>query len=198
MFKLRTLTLGQTCFIVVIILRQKWHSVTSNMILQTALVSRVHQIDHGDANKKGTSTAASCQKIQGLTPQQPKKSPNIKTCWAIQSRPSTTSLDDVNFQDRSGPLKVRFVAKGYIQHIKHHIWETYAATKYFVQNIVTSCIPISLSSHILWPLSFSFSCVCFLSLCLFVPLSLSLSALLCSAWLSLFYFLWFNMFAVCY
>ena len=44
----------------------------------------------------------------------------------IGPRPSSTSVDDIDAT--TGPLKVRFVAKGYSQYISDHIKETFAAT----------------------------------------------------------------------
>ena len=40
--------------------------------------------------------------------------------------PSSTSVDDIDIT--TGPLKARFVAKGYSQYISDHIKETFAAT----------------------------------------------------------------------
>ena len=50
----------------------------------------------------------------------------IKTRWVIGPRPPSTSVDDIDIT--AGPLKARFVAKGYSQYISDHIKETFAAT----------------------------------------------------------------------
>ena len=62
--------------------------------------------------------------IDSLTPEQQHRI--IKTRWVIGPRPSSTSVDDID--PTIGPLKARFVAKGYSQHISDHIKETFAAS----------------------------------------------------------------------
>ena len=62
--------------------------------------------------------------IDSLTPEQQRQV--IKTRWVIGPRPSSTSVDDIDIP--AGPLKARFVAKGYSQYISDHIKETFAAT----------------------------------------------------------------------
>ena len=50
----------------------------------------------------------------------------MKTRWVIGPRTSSTSVDDIDIT--TGPLKARFVAKGYSQYISDHIKEPFAAT----------------------------------------------------------------------
>ena len=62
--------------------------------------------------------------IHSLTPEQQHRI--IKTRWVMGPRPLSTSVDDID--TTTGPLKARFVAKGYSQHINDRIRETFTAT----------------------------------------------------------------------
>ena len=62
--------------------------------------------------------------IDSLIPEQQRRI--IKTRWVIGPRPSSTSVDDIDIT--TGPLRARFVAKGYSQYVSDHMKETFAAT----------------------------------------------------------------------
>ena len=73
----------------------------------------------------------------------------IKTRWVIRHRLSSTSIDDID--DTAGPLKARFVAKGYSQHIEDYVRQMFAATpailaKQMNLELTTSCV-LSPGSH---------------------------------------------------
>ena len=84
--------------------------------IKAAIASELHSL--GKKNIYGEVD------IDSLTPQQQQQV--IKTRWVIGPRPPSTSVDDIDIT--IGPLKARFVAKGYSQHISDHIKETFAAT----------------------------------------------------------------------
>ena len=84
--------------------------------IKTAIASELHSL--GKKNSYGEVD------IEPLTAEQ--RHQIIKTRWVMGSRPSSTSVDDIDAA--SGPLKARFVAKGYSQHVSDHIKKTFAAT----------------------------------------------------------------------
>ena len=73
--------------------------------IKAAIASELHSL--GEKNIYGEVD------IDSLTAKQ--RSHVIKTHWVIRPRPSSTSVDDIS--ETSSPLKTRFIAKGYSQHI---------------------------------------------------------------------------------
>ena len=84
--------------------------------IETAIASELHSL--GKKNIYGEVD------IDSLTAEQRRHI--IKTRWVIRPRTFCTSVDAI--EDTSGPLKARFIAKGYSQHVSDHIKETFAAT----------------------------------------------------------------------
>ena len=84
--------------------------------IKAAIASELHSL--GKKNIYGEVD------IDSLEPKQQRRV--VNTRWVIGPRSSSTSVDDIDIT--TGPLKARFVAKGYSQYISDHIKETFAAT----------------------------------------------------------------------
>ena len=84
--------------------------------IKAAIASELHSL--------GKKNIYSEVDIDSLTPEQQHRV--IKPRWVIGPRPSSTSVDDID--TTPGPLKARFLAKSYSQHISDHVKETFAAT----------------------------------------------------------------------
>ena len=84
--------------------------------IKAAIASELHSLSKKDIYEEVD--------IDSLTSEQQHRV--IKTRWVIGPRPPSTSVDDIDIT--AGPLKARFVAKGYSQYISDHIKETFAAT----------------------------------------------------------------------